>query len=78
MTTAVATSSPAFLSAEEIDELCAPLTQRHAQLRYLCMLLGVASLPRRPDGLPIVGRKLIEAKLNGDDLAGSSAFNWTK
>lgn len=76
MTAAVVAS--AFLSAEEIDELCSPLTQRHAQLRYLCMLLGVDSLPRRPDGLPIVGRKLIEAKLNGDDPGSAAGFKWSK
>lgn len=67
-----------FLSADEIDELCAPLTQRHAQARHLCMLLGVSELPRRPDGLPIVGRKMLEAKLNGDDHSAAAGFNWSK
>ena len=27
-----------FLTAAEVDELCAPLTQRHAQNRSLCIL----------------------------------------
>ena len=42
-----------FLTAAEVDELCAPLTQRHAQMRHLCHLLDVDNLPRRPDGLPL-------------------------
>lgn len=68
-----------FLTAAEIDELCAPLTQRHAQNRSLCILLGVASLPRRPDGLPLVGRKLIEERLNKTgDYHAPTGFNWSK
>ncbi|RYF50553.1 MAG: hypothetical protein EOO27_31545, partial [Comamonadaceae bacterium] len=53
-----------FLTAEEVDELCAPLRQRHAQAKRLCTMLGLEKLPRRPDGLPLVGRKLIEERLN--------------
>lgn len=68
-----------FLTAAEIDELCAPLTQRHAQMRHLCMLLAVDHLPRRPDGLPLVGRKLIEERLNRTgDYKAPTGFNWSK
>ena len=74
---AVATAP--FLSADEIDDLCAPLTQRHAQLRYLCTLLGVDTLPRRPDGLPIVGRKMAEDRLNATGAYVTPAgFNWSR
>lgn len=68
-----------FLSAAEVDELCAPLTQRHAQNRRLCALLGVESLPRRPDGLPLVGRRLIEERLNSTgSYQAQPGFNWSK
>ncbi|WP_183024345.1 hypothetical protein [Variovorax sp. UMC13] len=76
MTTVV---SSAFLSASEVDELCAPLTQRHAQARHLCALLGLKDLPRRPDGLPLVGRRLIEERLNTTgDYASPAGFNWSR
>lgn len=68
-----------FLSADEIDELCAPLVQRHAQMRRMCTLLGVDSLPRRPDGLPLVGRKLLEERLNTKGAYSAPAgFNWSR
>lgn len=76
MTSAIASS--AFLSAAEIDELCAPLTQRHAQAKHLCMLLGVKSLPRPPDGLPLVGRRMIEDRLNTSGEFAVAGFNWSK
>ena len=68
-----------FLSSQEVDELCAPLKQRHAQARRLCALLGVKELPRRPDGLPLVGRRLIEERLNAtSEIASAGGFNWSK
>lgn len=68
-----------FLSSQEVDELCAPLKQRHAQARRLCALLGVKELPRRPDGLPLVGRRLIEERLNATaEIASAGGFNWSK
>lgn len=77
MTELVAATS--FLSAAEVDELCAPLKQRHAQIRHLCVLLGVKELPRRPDGLPLVGRRLIEERLNtGGEYTAPTGFNWSK
>lgn len=50
---------PPWLTPEEIDELCKPLKQRHAQTRWLRNMLGV-EVQRRPDGMPLVGRKLAE------------------
>lgn len=77
MSAAVAATS--FLSAEEIDELCAPLKQRHAQAKHLCFLLGVKDLPRRPDGLPLVGRRLVEERLNATgEYAAPTGFNWSR
>ena len=68
-----------FLTAAEMDELCAPLTQRHAQMRHLCHLLDVDNLPRRPDGLPLVGRKMIEERLNRKgSYKAPAGFNWSK
>lgn len=68
-----------FLTAEEVDELCAPLRQRHAQTKRLCAMLGLEKLPRRPDGLPLVGRKLIEERLNSTgSYRASAGFNWSK
>lgn len=68
-----------FLSAEEIDAMCFPLTQRHAQARHLCALLGVEALPRRPDGLPLVGRRMVEERLNATgSYTAPAGFNWSK
>ncbi len=68
-----------FLTAGEIDEMCAPLVQRRAQYRRLCQLLGQKSLPRRPDGLPLVGRRLAEDRLNSPGAQqGRGSFNWSK
>lgn len=68
-----------FLSSDEVDELCAPLIQRHAQTRRLCQLLGVDDLPRRPDGMPIVGRKMIEDRLNtAGPYQAPAGFNWSR
>jgi hypothetical protein len=68
-----------FLSSQEVDELCAPLKQRHAQTKRLCALLGLKELPRRPDGLPLVGRKLIEERLNAaGGYVSPAGFNWSK
>ena len=43
-----------YLSDEEINEICDPLTQPHAQIRYL-RRLGVA-VARKPNGRALVGR----------------------
>lgn len=68
-----------FLTPAEIDELCAPLKQRRAQTRRLCQLLGVDTLPRRPDGLPLVGRRMAEERLNSTgSYTPEAGFNWSR
>ena len=52
---------PPWLTHDEIDDLCRPLRQRSAQARFLARLLNVVAVPRRPDGLPLVMRKQVEA-----------------
>lgn len=56
--------STPFLTVAQVDELCAPLTQRHAQARPLCAMLGLRGLSRRLAGLPLVGGCPIEGRLN--------------
>lgn len=71
--------TPPFLLAEEVANLCAPLTQGHAQARHLCAVLGVRELPFRPDGSPIVSRKLVEERLVGkSDTYAHNGPKWTK
>lgn len=71
---------PPFLTAPEVDELCAPLTQRHAQARKLCAMLGLdlRVLPRRPDGLPLIGRRMFEQHINGASPAATAGIQWSK
>ena len=72
-------SLPPFLLAAELADLCAPITQGSAQTRHPCALLGVSELPRRPDGTPIVSRKLVEERLNrGTGAQPDQGFQWTK
>lgn len=49
------TNSPPDLTQAEIDEICDPLTQGAAQIRYL-RSLGV-TVDRRPNGRPLVNRQ---------------------
>lgn len=67
-----------FLTESEVDGLTKPLTQRAAQVRRLRQLLGIEDFPRRPDGFPLIGRKMAEAKLNNETTAPSGGFNWSK
>lgn len=70
-----------YLTGAEVDELCKPLTQRSAQLRRLCTMLGIndpAKVLRRPDGLPIIGRHLLEETINGGPAKAGGAINWSK
>ncbi|MGE8319554.1 MAG: hypothetical protein ACN6O3_12480 [Comamonas sp.] len=75
----VAAAAPPHLTEAEINEICKPLTQHHAQMRHLCLLLDVDSLPRRPDGLPLVGRKLYEERINKTGTYTAPAgFKWSR
>lgn len=46
--------TPTHLTDAEIDDICRPLKQHAAQVRYL-RTLGL-SVERRPDGSPLVRR----------------------
>jgi hypothetical protein len=48
-----------ILTDAEICQLTAPIRQRAAQARHLSALLG-CPVKRRPDGLPIVTRAMLE------------------
>ncbi|MBO1013456.1 DUF4224 domain-containing protein [Achromobacter sp. SD115] len=52
-----------YLSDAEIDEICEPLTQPHAQIRYL-QRLGVP-VSRKPGGRPLVGRAAFDRVMAG-------------
>ncbi|MCY1507890.1 hypothetical protein D9M68_421800 [compost metagenome] len=52
-----------YLSDAEIDEICAPLTQPHAQIRYL-RSLGVL-VSRKPGGRALVGRAAFDRAMAG-------------
>ncbi|WP_153053777.1 hypothetical protein [Delftia acidovorans] len=68
-----------YLTEDEINGLCKPLKQRFAQRRYIERVLGIAVAGVRPDGLPLVGRTIVEERLN--NKAPSPArrgFNWSK
>lgn len=52
-----------WLSQAEIDDLCAPLTQHAAQIRYLRGVLGL-TVRTKPNGAPLVLRSHLEEALN--------------
>ncbi|MGH8814972.1 hypothetical protein [Achromobacter pestifer] len=52
-----------YLSDAKIDEICEPLTQRHAKIRYLRRLGGPVS--RKPSGRPLVGRAAFDRFMAG-------------
>ncbi|WP_454703412.1 DUF4224 domain-containing protein [Achromobacter pestifer] len=52
-----------YLSDAEINEICEPLTQPHAQIRYL-RTLGVP-VSRKPGGRPLVGRAAFDRVMAG-------------
>jgi len=56
-------NSPPELTDEEIDRICAGLTQNAAKVRYL-QGLGLI-VGRKPNGRPLVGRAHFEAVRSG-------------
>lgn len=44
-----------YLSDEEVAEICFPLTQSAAQLRFLRKVVGLEA-KKKPNGRPLVGR----------------------
>lgn len=69
-----------YLTPQEIDDLCTPLTQRAAQKRFIEKVLGIPVAGQRPDGVPIVGRAATEERLLKNEAAAtqSRGFNWSK
>ncbi len=55
-----------YLSDEEIADLCAPLVQPAAQVRYL-QRMGL-TVAKKPNGRPVVVRSHAEAVLSGNRL----------
>lgn len=52
-----------WLSTVEVNDLCAPLTQKAAQCSFL-LSLGLI-VKRKPDGSPLVMRSNVESVLGG-------------
>lgn len=65
-----------ILSEREIFQLTAPIKQKAAQARYLSGLLG-CKVKRRPDGLPIVTRRMLE-RLQTAEAQNDAGINWSK
>lgn len=59
-----------YLSDAEIDEICDPLTQPHAQIRYL-RSLGV-QVTRKPSGRALVGRAAFDRVMAGSPLEAAN------
>jgi len=77
--TAEAITTSLYLTEEEIDGLCKPLTQRFAQRRYIKEVLGLPIAGIRPDGLTLVGRTMVDEKLNNKKPSASErGFKWSK
>ena len=68
------------LTEQEVNELCAPLKQRAAQMRFIEHVLGIPVSGKRPDGLPLVGRSAAEQRLNNKQPSSSNhgGFKWSK
>lgn len=58
-----------YLSDEEVSEICRPLRQAKAQVRYLARL-GM-NVQRRPDGRALVARSEFERVMNGGTPAAN-------
>lgn len=64
-----------ILSPEEIYQLTAPIKQKAAQARRLSAMLG-CQVKRRPDGLPIVTRQMLE-RLEHKEAQNDAGINWS-
>lgn len=65
-----------ILSEAEIDQLTKPVRQRAAQARHLSAMLG-CEVKRRPDGLPIVTRQMLE-RLQPAEAQNDAGINWSR
>jgi hypothetical protein len=66
-----------ILSEAEIYQLTAPVRQRAAQARRLSALLG-CPIKRRPDGLPIVTRAMLERLDPKARAQNDAGINWSR
>lgn len=66
-----------LLTADEIAQLTAPLKQKAAQARYLKALLG-CEIKRRPDGLPIVTRAMLERLDRKETAQNDAGITWSR
>lgn len=55
-------TTPPWLTQEEIDDFCAPLTQAAAQIRFM-RRLGL-TVAQKPNGAPLVIRSHFERVMN--------------
>lgn len=60
-----------WLSEDEIDDLCAPLKQHAAQLRFI-RTLGI-NVRKKPNGAPLVLRSELQATMNPADKSRKPA-----
>lgn len=65
-----------ILTEQEIFQLTAPIKQKAAQARRLSQLLG-CKVKRRPDGLPIVTRQMLE-RLQTAEAHNDAGINWSR
>lgn len=70
------TWAPPELTQAEINDICRPLRQGAAQVRFL-RSLGV-TVDRRPDGTPLVNRDRYLSERGAAIPAASPQPNWTK
>lgn len=66
-----------ILDEAEIQRLTAPCTQGAAQARHLERMLG-CKIQRRPDGLPVVTRAMLERLDSRKAEPADAGINWTK
>lgn len=55
------TTTRPYLSQEEVDEICDPIKQGAAQIRYLRQVLKI-KVERKPNGRPLVWRADVERR----------------
>jgi len=67
---------PPYLTDDEIAEICRPLTQGAAQIRYL-RSLGL-KVERRGDGTPLVWRHSLAASGGGSTVQPANEPTWTR
>jgi hypothetical protein len=66
-----------ILSESEIYQLTAPIRQHAAQARKLSAMLG-CEVKRRPDGLPIITRAMLERLEGTSRVQNDAGINWSR